>query len=112
MFNVGGAELLVIALIALIVLGPERLPDAARQAGKALGELRRMSSGFQNELRSAIDVDEAERPPTTQDVVDAVQESGKQDAAAIDPGSNGGSRPARPRRTRPLTIDDIPADER
>ena len=33
MFNVGGGEVLVIALIALIVLGPQRLPDAARQVG-------------------------------------------------------------------------------
>ena len=37
MFNVGGGELLVILLIALIVLGPQRLPDAARQIGKAMG---------------------------------------------------------------------------
>ena len=39
MFNIGGGEVLVIALIALIVLGPQRLPDAARQVGKAMGEL-------------------------------------------------------------------------
>jgi len=54
-FNVGGAELLVIMLLALIVLGPQRLPDAARQIGKVMGDLRRMSSGFQQELRSALD---------------------------------------------------------
>ena len=46
MFNVGGGELLVILLIALIVLGPERLPRGARQMGRALGELRRISSSF------------------------------------------------------------------
>ena len=39
-------------LLALIVLGPQRLPDAARQIGKFMGELRRMSSGFQQELKS------------------------------------------------------------
>ncbi|MGH9085348.1 MAG: Sec-independent protein translocase protein TatB [Acidimicrobiales bacterium] len=55
MFNIGGGELIVIALIALIVLGPQRLPDAARQVGKTLGELRRISSGFQRELRDAFD---------------------------------------------------------
>jgi sec-independent protein translocase protein TatB len=54
MFNIGGGEFLVIALVALIVLGPQRLPDAARQAGKAMGELRRLSSGFQNELKGAF----------------------------------------------------------
>ena len=55
MFNVGGPEVLVILLLALIVLGPQRLPEAARQVGKFMGELRRMSSGFQQELRSAMD---------------------------------------------------------
>src|SRR3972149_5216026 len=40
MFNIGGGEFLVIALVALIVLGPQRLPDAARQAGRAMAELR------------------------------------------------------------------------
>lgn len=64
MFNLGGAELLVILLLALIVLGPQRLPDAARQVGKLMGELRRLSSGFQNEMRNAFDADDNARPPT------------------------------------------------
>jgi sec-independent protein translocase protein TatB len=53
-FNVGTPELLVILLVALIVLGPNKLPDAARQVGRFMGEFRRMSSGFQNELRDAM----------------------------------------------------------
>jgi sec-independent protein translocase protein TatB len=61
MFNVGGGELLVIALIALIVLGPQRLPDAARQVGRVMGDLRRISSGFQQELKVAFDEDD-DRP--------------------------------------------------
>ena len=55
MFNVGGAEIFVILLVALIVLGPDRLPGAVRQAGQFVGELRKMSAGFQNELRGAFD---------------------------------------------------------
>lgn len=54
MFNIGGGELIVIMLIALIVLGPQRLPDAARQIGKTMGDLRRLSSGFQNEMKGAL----------------------------------------------------------
>jgi Tat protein translocase TatB subunit len=54
MFNIGGGEFLVIAVLALIVLGPQRLPDAARQVGKVMGEMRRLSSGFQQELQSAL----------------------------------------------------------
>lgn len=61
MFNVGGGELLVIMLVALVVLGPQKLPEAARKVGNAMGELRKLSSGFQAEMRNAIsDVDKAD----------------------------------------------------
>jgi Tat protein translocase TatB subunit len=53
--SVGAPEILVIFLIALIVLGPDRLPKAARQMGKAVAEFRRVTSGFQDEVRKAID---------------------------------------------------------
>lgn len=59
MFNIGGGELLVIVLIALIVLGPQRLPDAMRTFGRVVGEVRRISSGFQQELRDAFDDSDA-----------------------------------------------------
>ena len=55
MFNVGGGELLVILLVALLVLGPTKLPGAARQVGKLVGELRRISHGFQTEIQNALD---------------------------------------------------------
>ena len=54
MFNIGGGELLIIFLVALIVLGPTKLPDAARQVGKVMGELRRLSAGFQSEMHQAM----------------------------------------------------------
>lgn len=55
MFNIGGGELLVILVVALLVLGPDKLPEAARQIGKFMGELRKYSTGFQNELKNALD---------------------------------------------------------
>ena len=54
MGNLGGMEVVVILLVALIVLGPTKLPEAARQVGKAVTELRRISGGFQRELREAM----------------------------------------------------------
>jgi sec-independent protein translocase protein TatB len=54
MLNIGGGEFLVIFLVALIVLGPTKLPEAARQMGNILGEFRRISSGFQSELKGAL----------------------------------------------------------
>jgi sec-independent protein translocase protein TatB len=62
MFNVGGGELLVIMLVALIVLGPQRLPGAARQLGKVMGDIRRVSSGFQQELKDAFDAEADDTP--------------------------------------------------
>jgi sec-independent protein translocase protein TatB len=60
-FNVGGGELLVILVVALIVLGPTQLPKAARQVGQVMTELKRVSTGFQQELTNALDT-EAEKP--------------------------------------------------
>ena len=54
MLNLGTGEVLVILVVALVVLGPEKLPGAARQAGRWLAELRKVSSGFQAELRDAL----------------------------------------------------------
>ena len=61
MGNLGGGEVLVIMLVALLVLGPSKLPDAARQLGKAVAEFRKVSGGFQRELRAAL---ESEPEPT------------------------------------------------
>ncbi|CAN5546023.1 hypothetical protein BH18ACT1_BH18ACT1_10870 [soil metagenome] len=52
--NLGPLEVLLILVVALLVLGPTKLPEAARQAGRAIGELRRMTSGVQAELRDAL----------------------------------------------------------
>ena len=54
MGNLGGGEMLVIFFVALVVLGPTKLPDAARQVGKAVNEIRRISGGFQREMREAM----------------------------------------------------------
>ncbi len=64
MFNVGGGEVFVILLVALIVLGPQRLPGAVRQAGQFLGELRKISTGFQQEMKSAFDEADMVEPST------------------------------------------------
>jgi Tat protein translocase TatB subunit len=49
-------ELLIILVAGLLILGPKRLPEAARQVGKAMAELRRVSAGFQSEMRDAFEV--------------------------------------------------------
>ena len=54
MGSIGPAEVLVVLVAALIILGPKRLPDAARQLGRALAEFRRVSSDLQAEVRDAF----------------------------------------------------------
>ncbi len=112
MFNIGGGELLVIMLIALIVLGPQRLPDAARQIGKTMGDLRRLSSGFQNEMKSALDTaDDPDRIAPRRNVLAkedpaAVGEATRADAAP--PATDQlPAAPAGPKR-RTLTADPVP----
>lgn len=56
MFNVGGGEVIVVLLLALLLLGPEKLPEASRRIGKFLAEVRRVTTGFQEEVRSAMDL--------------------------------------------------------
>lgn len=55
MFNLQGSEIIIVLLLALVVLGPEKLPDAMRKAGRFVAELRKMSSGFQEEFRKAAE---------------------------------------------------------
>jgi sec-independent protein translocase protein TatB len=50
-FNVGIGEILTILLVCLVVFGPERLPEIARQVGRALGKLRLASQGALDQLR-------------------------------------------------------------
>lgn len=57
--SLGPAEILVILVVALIVLGPKRLPEAGRQVGKALSEIRRWTQDMKAEVTSAFDADQA-----------------------------------------------------
>lgn len=64
--SLGAPEIIAILVVALIVLGPTRLPEAGRQVGKALAEMRRWSQGFQSEVRNVLDTDPlpAKKPTT------------------------------------------------
>ncbi len=53
MFGIGMTEMMLIAALALVVLGPKKLPDLARSIGKGFAEFKRAT----NELKSAIDLE-------------------------------------------------------
>jgi sec-independent protein translocase protein TatB len=54
-FNLSGSEVIIILIIALVVLGPDKLPDFMRRAGRTWGELKKLSSGFQDEVRKGFE---------------------------------------------------------
>jgi len=54
MFNIGPWELLVLAFVGVIVLGPERLPGLARDAANVLRQLRDMATGARNQLKNEL----------------------------------------------------------
>ncbi|MBJ9418441.1 Sec-independent protein translocase protein TatB [Acinetobacter baumannii] len=58
MFNVGFSELLVFGIIALLVLGPERLPEAARFAGKWYARLIRFINNAQQDINRELGINE------------------------------------------------------
>lgn len=68
MFDVGFSELVVIAVVALVVIGPERLPRVARTAGILLGRLQRYVNDVKADINREINLDEIKR--LQQDVTD------------------------------------------
>ena len=56
MFGIGLPELMLIMVLALLVLGPERLPEMARLLGRAYAQLRRASEEFQQTIRQDLAV--------------------------------------------------------
>ena len=63
MFGIGGQELVLLMIIGLIVLGPERLPRIANQMGSWLGQARRMTRVMKRQLEEELDIN---KPPTIQ----------------------------------------------
>ncbi|MFB9885964.1 Sec-independent protein translocase protein TatB [Balneatrix alpica] len=61
MFDVGFTELLLVGLVALLVLGPERLPVAARTVGLWVGRIKRTVNNVQREINEELRVDEMRR---------------------------------------------------
>jgi sec-independent protein translocase protein TatA len=77
-FNIGPTELIIILVLALIVFGPQRLPEIGRSIGRSLREFRRASDEIRGEIERDLD-DEQARPPKNQ----------SETASSPGPGSSG-----------------------
>lgn len=69
MFDISFAEMFIISIVALIVIGPERLPRVTRTMGHLLGRARRYVDNVKNDIRHEIELDELRR------LKDSVQET-------------------------------------
>ncbi len=71
MFDIGFTEMMIIAVVALVVIGPERLPKVARQAGEWLGKLRRYVDDVKSDINRQMQIDELRK--IQDDVKEAAQ---------------------------------------
>jgi len=73
MFDVGFSEVLLLGIIALLVLGPERLPKAARIFGGFVRKARRSFEGVKQEIEREIDADELKRTIASMPTVASIE---------------------------------------
>ena len=90
MFDIGFSELALICVIALLVLGPERMPQALRTLGLWFGRMRRTFTTMKTEIEREIGMDEIRRQLHNEAVLDEIKRlerdvRGQTESPAIDP---------------------------
>ena len=100
MFDVGFLELALISMVALIVVGPERLPALARTTGLWIGKIRRLAQNFRMELEREVEISELKslrenvELPDLRDLVEPAAAPRSNPVVAdspLEPGSTSGS---------------------
>jgi sec-independent protein translocase protein TatB len=87
--SLGPEKIILILVVALIVFGPQRLPEIARQVGSAIRELRRMQDTVRGELEQVLHPDFSPHDAMGQDAMgqDALTSTEETDHAALPPGA-------------------------
>jgi sec-independent protein translocase protein TatB len=102
MFGIGSTELLIILVVALIVIGPSKLPDLMRTLGKGMAEFRRMSSDVKSTFEAEVDRADREhrqaeaRKELYPDQAAAAQTAAPTETAAAPTGAAPAAKPAAP----------------
>lgn len=73
MFDIGFPELMLVSVVALLVLGPERLPEALRTLGLWLGRMRRSFNSVKTEIEREIGMDEVRRQLHNESVMEEMK---------------------------------------
>lgn len=104
MLNIGPQELLIILIIALIVVGPQRLPTLGRSIGRSLRELRKA----QDEVKRTIRVNLDDEPPNGSSAARRPAGAGPQGGEASEPGVTPGAvADAAPTASEPLPANEV-----
>jgi sec-independent protein translocase protein TatB len=74
MFDIGFSELLLVGIVALVVLGPDRLPGAVRTAGLWIGRIKRSFSAIKAEVEREIGADEIRRQLHNEQILELERE--------------------------------------
>ena len=88
MLDIGGLELLLIAVVALLVIGPERMPEALRTLGLWLGRLRRSFTSVKNEIEKEIGMDEVRRQLHNESVMEQMKRIEEEVQNSVNPDFN------------------------
>lgn len=84
MFDISFTEIMVIAVVALIVVGPERLPKVARTLGHLLGRVRRYVSDVKNDIQREMEVEELnELHSSVQDAAHSIENSVREEVSEL-----------------------------
>ncbi len=113
MFGIGTTEVLVILVVALLVIGPSKLPEVARSLGKGLAEFRRMTS----DVKRTFDLESHERDMERGETANgssgqknsAPEQEAADDSDAVSPGSKTGEQQAE--NDQAETIGDSPREQ-
>lgn len=87
MFDIGFFELLIIAIVGLVVIGPERLPEAARAVGLWIGRLKRSLRDTRSELERQLGADDIRRQLHNEEVMRSLEATRLQVEEAVSEGS-------------------------
>ncbi|AHL73782.1 preprotein translocase [Stutzerimonas stutzeri] len=108
MFDIGFTELLLIGLVALFVLGPERLPGAVRTAGLWIGRAKRSFANIKSEVEREIGADEIRRQLHNERILDLEREM-KQSIMPSSPTASGSASPQSATPAPEASTLDVPA---
>ncbi len=85
MFDIGFSELLLIAVVALIVIGPERLPKVARTLGAMLGRMQRYVNDVKADIQREMELDELKKlQSSVEDTARSIETSVSQELSAAE----------------------------